>query len=153
VTSFEHAFERHVGDVYAFFVYRLGRTHDAEDLTQATFERAWRAWGRFDEGRGSARAWLLAIARNLLVDHHRAARPSEPLDARLAVGPSPEPGLDPRLASALAQLSDRDREVIALRFGADLAGAEIAQLCGLSLGNVQQILSRSLRRLRSELES
>ncbi len=56
--------------------YRLGRVADAEDLTQATFERALRSWGSFDERRGSARTWLLAISRNLLIDHYRAERPT-----------------------------------------------------------------------------
>jgi DNA-directed RNA polymerase specialized sigma24 family protein len=58
----------------------------------------------------------------------------------------------PELAQALLQLSERDREVIALRFGGDLAGPEIASLLGLSLANVQQILSRSLRKLRALIE-
>lgn len=61
-------------------------------------------------------------------------------------------GLDPELEAALATLSDRDREIIALRFGADLTGPEIADLTGLTLANVQQILSRSLRKLRSLLQ-
>jgi RNA polymerase sigma-70 factor (ECF subfamily) len=152
VASFEDAFEQHLGDVYAFFAYRLGRVAEAEDLTQATFERALRAWGRFDERRGSTRAWLLAIARNLLVDHYRASRPSDTPLHELSADPVPERGLEPRLESALALLSDRDREILALRFGADLTGREIAALTGLSLANVQQVLSRALRRLRAELE-
>jgi Sigma-70, region 4 len=60
--------------------------------------------------------------------------------------------VDPRLRAALESLGQRDREIVALRFGGDLAGPEIAALTGLSLANVQQILSRSLRRLRAELE-
>jgi RNA polymerase sigma factor (sigma-70 family) len=56
------------------------------------------------------------------------------------------------LAAALAQLGDRDREVIALRYGGDLKGPEVAELLGITLANVQQILSRSLRKLRSTLE-
>ena len=61
-------------------------------------------------------------------------------------------GLDPDLEAALARLDDRERELLALRFGGDLNGPEIAGLTGLSLANVQQILSRTLRRLRHELE-
>jgi RNA polymerase sigma-70 factor (ECF subfamily) len=93
---------------------------------------------------------LLAIAHNLLIDHYRAARPTEPLELEAAQDP-PELGLDPRLQAALETLEDRDREIIALRFGADLTGAEIAALTGLTLANVQQILSRALRKLRAEL--
>jgi RNA polymerase sigma-70 factor, ECF subfamily len=61
-------------------------------------------------------------------------------------------GLEPRLANALNDLTDRERELLALRYGAELSGPEIAQLSGLSLANVQQILSRTLRRLRSALD-
>jgi DNA-directed RNA polymerase specialized sigma24 family protein len=65
----------------------------------------------------------------------------------------PELGLDPDLAVALAGLSERNREIIALRYGADRTGPEIAELMGLTLANVQQIVSRSLRRLRAALEA
>ena len=68
-------------------------------------------------------------------------------------GPEQRSTASPELAGALAQLSDRDREVIALRFGGDLTGPEIAELMDLSLANVQQILSRSLRKLRALLEA
>ncbi len=61
-------------------------------------------------------------------------------------------GPEPDLARALERLGERERELIALRFGGDMTGAEIAEMTGLTLANVQQILSRSLRRLRAELE-
>jgi RNA polymerase sigma-70 factor (ECF subfamily) len=157
VPSFSETVEEHIGDVYAFFAYRVGPQADAEDLTQTTFERAYRAWGSYDAARGSARTWLLAIARNLLVDHYRSSgsRREQPLGEEHDVQApelDPAPGLDPALAGALEALAERDREILALRYGADLSGAEIASLTGLTLANVQQILSRSLRRLRSELD-
>jgi len=160
--DFVRAYDAHVWDVYGFLAYRTGRREDAEDLTQLTFERALRAWARFDPQRGTARTWLLAIARNLLVDHHRAdrSRRHEPLgwdgvpESRLPVADGPEAalGLAPDLAAALAKLVPREREILALRFGGDLTGPEIAELTGLSLANVQQIISRSLRRLRAILD-
>jgi DNA-directed RNA polymerase specialized sigma24 family protein len=54
----------------------------------------------------------------------------------------------PELGRTLRELGDRDREVIALRFGGDLTGPEIASLIDLSLADIQQIISRSLRKLR-----
>jgi RNA polymerase sigma-70 factor (ECF subfamily) len=129
----------------------------AEDLTQATFERALRAWGRFDRRRASEGTWLLAIARNLLIDHHRRDRSDrfDPIDERVlpsVPGPEDAASRSPELHEALGQLNDRDREVLALRFGGDMTGPEIAKLLDLSLANVQQIISRSLRRLRGVLE-
>ncbi len=163
VERFARLYDEHIWTVYGFFGYRLGSREDAEDLTQQTFERALKAWGRFDETRAGPATWLLAIARNLLIDHHRADRSDrlEPIGDE-GLRPDQEPsggdperglGLDPDLEIALGRLSDREREILALRFGADLTGSDIAGLTGLSLANVQQILSRSLRRLRGELET
>jgi RNA polymerase sigma-70 factor (ECF subfamily) len=159
--DFARAYDEHVWQVYGFFAYRLGRREDAEDLTQLTFERALKAWHRYDARKAKVSTWLLTIARNLLIDHHRADRSSgesayDDHDESLAgVGtdPSEQLGLDPAIEVALHGLGDREREVIALRFGGDMTGAEIADAMQLSLANVQQILSRSLRKIRSELEA
>ena len=156
-SNFARVYEEHVWYVYGFLAYRVPDRQSAEDLTQGTFERALRAWSRFDRRKAPERAWLLAIARNLLVDHHRrdSHRRTEMLDERstpAVSGPEELIALSSDLATALAKLSDRDREVLALRFGADLKGPEIAQLLGLTVANVQQIMSRSLRKLRSLLE-
>lgn len=152
------AYDEHVWDVYGFLAYRLGNRTDAEDLTQLTFERAVRAAHRFDPARASARTWLLAIARNLLIDHHRLASTTrevateEVVERNAAPGPEASLGLSPEVERALGELTARDREILALRFGGDLTGPEIAELLGLTLANVQQILSRSLRRMRALLE-
>ena len=136
----------------------MGSRADAEDLTQQTFERALRAWQRFDPDRASPRTWLISIARNLLIDHYRRDRSAaqEPIEDHLShhelVVEDEEVGLPAELAVALERLGDQERELIALRFGGELTGPEIADLTGLSLANVQQIFSRSLRRLRASLE-
>ncbi|MDQ3722340.1 MAG: sigma-70 family RNA polymerase sigma factor [Actinomycetota bacterium] len=159
--DFSAVYDEHVWQVYGFFAYRLTSRSDAEDLTQLTFERALKSWGRYDAARASVATWLLVIARNLLVDHFRGDRTSrqQPLDEldrehHTLVSPPDRPalGLEPDLELALEALGDRERELIALRFGGDLNGPEIAELTGLSLANVQQILSRSLRRLRTTLD-
>ena len=156
--EFVAIYDEHVWRVYGFFAYRLRSRQDAEDLTQQTFERALRAWGRYDEQRAAVATWLMAIARNLLIDHLRASAPSQ----QALVEAEPEMvaaasdhhsiGLDPDLEEALAELNQRERELIALRFGGDLTGPEIAELTGLTLANVQQILSRALRRMRQRLD-
>jgi RNA polymerase sigma factor (sigma-70 family) len=157
--SFAEVYDRHVGDVFAFLAYRVGRREDADDLTQVTFERALRAWGRYDATRSAPLTWLLAIARNALIDHWRTDRSAtqEPLDPEGDHGAHPGPdeqlGLDAPLEDALALLSARDRELVALRFGAGLNGPELAELTGMELNAVQQALSRALRRMRSALES
>jgi RNA polymerase sigma-70 factor, ECF subfamily len=158
--DFAEIYDEEIWSVYGFIAYRVRCVADAEELTQLTFERALRAWRRYDPERAPARVWLLAIARNLLIDHYRAsgALPShQPLEEtgeeELGSEPAePDLGIEADLAEALAALSPRDREIVALRFGGDLRGPEIAELTGLTPANVQQILSRSLRRLRAKLE-
>ena len=160
--GFADAYDEHVWDVYGFVAYRVRSREEAEDLTQLVFERALRVWGEFDPARASAKTWLLTIARNALIDHYRRDRsaqqqPVEGEQGEAALGAS-EPderglGPAPELAAALETLGARAREIIALRFGGDLTGAQIAELTGLTLANVQQILSRSLRSLREELEA
>jgi RNA polymerase sigma factor (sigma-70 family) len=163
-SSFASAYDDHVWQVYGYFAYRLRSRDDAEDLTQLTFERALKAWDRFDARRASLGTWLLAIAGNVLVDHYRRDRSNrhQPFviddeEISAAIGyREPEAnrlGVSPDLAAGLERLGNREREVIALRFGGDLTGPEIAELTGLSVANVQQLLSRSLRRLRAELEA
>jgi RNA polymerase sigma factor (sigma-70 family) len=149
-------YDEHVWRVYAFLAYRLRDRQTTEDLTQLTFERALRAWSRFDPRRGSERTWLLAIARNVLIDYRRRDRAVlVELGERASPaieGPEDRVADSSELAEALSQLGHREREVLTLRFGGDLSGPEIAELLDLSLANVQQIISRSLRKLRAILE-
>ena len=159
--DFSAVYDEHVWHVYGFFAYRMRIRADAEDLTQQTFERALKAWPRYDPAKASVHTWLIVIARNLLVDHYRADRTSrqQPLDdldsghdALVDSSVEPDLGLEPDLERALSALSAREREIIALRFGGELSGPEIAAATGLSLANVQQILSRSLRRMRTVID-
>jgi RNA polymerase sigma-70 factor (ECF subfamily) len=161
--NFEQAYDEHAWRLFGFFAYRVSSRADAEDLTQLTFERALAAWESFDPARAAVGTWLFAIARNLLIDHHRASGgPSRRAVPLQELDPSSEPrapgpeeelgGLSPEIGAAFAQISDREREIIALRYGGDLNGPEIAAVTGLNLANVQQIVSRSLRKLRQALE-
>ena len=161
--SFEAAYEDHVWAVYAFIAYRVRGRSDAEDLTQVTFERALKSWHRYDDTKSPVGGWLIAIARNVLIDHHRRGqvRPGQPVDTdelpeeATGTSPGPEAALagDPLLMEALAGLTEREREFIGLRYGTDMTGPEIAELTGLNLANVQQILSRALRKLKGQLEA
>ena len=142
--------------VYNFFRYRVGDGPVAEDLTSITFEKAWRARNRYRRDLGGFSTWLLAIARNVAVDHHRAARPHDPLDAAAGVasGPTPEAlaerrsDLD-RLGRLLETLPERDRELVALKYGAGLTNRAIAHMTGLSESNVGTLLHRTVQALRA----
>jgi RNA polymerase sigma factor (sigma-70 family) len=150
-------YREHVGAVYAFFAYH-GPREVAEDLTSSTFERVIKAWRRYDAEKASERTWILTIARNILTDHYRREqlRRAPSLDEHPELADALSGGeeafeqvlSDDALRAWLAPLSEREREVVALRYAAELPATEIAAITGLSAANVHQIASRSLRRLR-----
>jgi len=141
--------------VYAYVAYRVGDSADAEDITSATFERGLRYKQSFDAGKGDATAWLIGIARREIAGYF-ASRP----DAGRVL---PELALPGDLASdsadrldlraAVAELDPRDRELIALRYGADLSARQIAELLELKTNAVEVALHRALRKLRDSLHS
>jgi RNA polymerase sigma-70 factor (ECF subfamily) len=142
--------------VFNFFRYRFGDTADAEDLTSRTFEKAWRARHRYRRDLAAFSTWLLTIARNVAIDHHRSAHAFVPLEqaAHVLVGVTPEDHASQRsdadrLASLIAQLADRDRELLALKYGADMNNRAIARVTGLSESNVGTILHRAIEALRA----
>lgn len=143
--------------VYNFFRYRLGDRPDVEDLTALTFEKAWRARHRYRRDIAAFTTWLLTIARNVAVDHFRSTRPHAPLDeaADIATRETPEDVAAARsdaarLVALMAKLPDRERELVALKYGAGMNNREIARLTGLSESNVGTIVHRTVQALRAD---
>ncbi len=139
--------------VYAYVAYRIGDGPECEDVTSETFERALRYRGSFDAQRGDPAAWLIGIARRCIVDAalarmHLADADNEPAPGDLATDTAARVDLE----RALVELGDRDRELIALRYGADLAAGQIAELFGVRTNTVEVALHRALAKLRHELE-
>jgi len=139
--------------VYAYVAYRVGAGPDAEDVTSETFERALRYRATFDGRRGEPAAWLIGIARRCIEDA-RVTRPvpiADPPDGAAAGELAEDAARRLDLAAAIVLLGDRDRELIALRYGADLTARQIAELLGLQTNAVEVALHRALERLRSAM--
>jgi RNA polymerase sigma-70 factor (ECF subfamily) len=139
--------------VYAYVAYRIGDGADAEDVTSATFERALRYRDSFDPRRGDAAAWLIGIARRCIADAmHRPDSPTGDLPdlPGEAYDDLAHSRID--LRAALESLDERDRELLALRYGADLTARQIAELLELKTNAVEVALHRALARLRKGLE-
>lgn len=142
--------------VYAYVAYRIGDGAEAEDITSETFERALRYRASYDARKGTPATWLLGIATRCIADA-ATRRAGEVLVSE----PPERPGGDEAaatstrldLADAVSQLSERDRELVALRYGADLRAREIAGLLGMKTGAVEVALHRALERLKTELEA
>jgi len=153
--AFERLYRSSRDDVYAYVASLVRDAAAAEDVTASAFERAYRKRSRFDPSRGEPRAWLFGIARNAALDELRrrgrhAELTAEPADLSAAtVGESAEAS-ERRLAvaAALETLAPRERELIALKFFAGLANAEIATVLGLSESNAGTKLHRAVTKLR-----
>jgi RNA polymerase sigma-70 factor (ECF subfamily) len=143
--------------IYNYFRFRLASETDVEELTSRTFEKAWRARDRYRRDLAAFSTWLLKIAQNSAIDYLRTHRDHLPLEAAADVVTEDWPethaelGSDlARLAKLTASLSERDRELIALKYGAALNNRDIARLTGLSESNVGTILHRTVQALRSQ---
>jgi RNA polymerase sigma-70 factor (ECF subfamily) len=141
--------------VYAYVAYRIGDGPDAEDVTSATFERALRYSGSFDARRGDAVAWLIGIARRCIADAALARLPTTDelpeLEAPERLEETAAARID--IGRELARLDERDRDLLALRYGADLTARQIAELLELRTNSVEVALHRALRMLRAQIES
>jgi RNA polymerase sigma-70 factor (ECF subfamily) len=153
--SFSSVAEQHLDDVYRYLVVFTRDPSLAEDLAAETFERALRAWRRFDPRRSSPRTWLCAIARNAALDHFRAEKRRLRREQLAAAEEShvepPELGLSPQLERALGGLSAADREVIALRVVLELDPETAARLLQISPTACTTRLNRALQRLEERM--
>jgi len=146
--------------VYRYMLARTGNVGDAEDLTEEVFIRVLDALGRFEWRQAPFSAWLFRIAHNAIVSHQRrdgARGRQAPLSPRLSMrAQGPEEMVEARMMldevmRATENLPDAQRQVIALRFGADLSVAETARALGKGEGNVKVIQHKAIAKLRELL--
>jgi RNA polymerase sigma-70 factor, ECF subfamily len=153
------AWEAHAGELGGFARRALRDPGAAEDVVQETFVRAWRAWRRFDPARGTMRAWLFAICRNVLCDVERARAVRPPLVAcepRADEGGAVDPGFERALLGlhveqALGRLAPHHRQVlveVALR---DRPVAEVARRLGVPEGTIHSRVFYASRAMRTAL--
>ena len=152
--AFGPLYRRYVDPVYRYCSRRLGTREEAEDATSQVFTQALAGLPRL--GNQPFRAWLFAIAHNVVADVHRARRPTVPLpaaDSREDPDPTPEQAAlaaeEGRAVRALlAQLPADQRELIELRL-AGLTDVEIARVLGRSHGAIRVAQHRTVLRLRA----
>lgn len=141
--------------VYNYFRYRFGNNALAEDLTSATFEKAWRARDKYRHDLAAFSTWLFTIARNQATDYLRKRGATVSFETLHEI-PAPNSLAEEyehraeleQLGALLAQLPERDRELIALKYGAQLNNREIAKQLGISESNVGTTLHRIVNRLK-----
>ncbi|GAB4177000.1 MAG: sigma-70 family RNA polymerase sigma factor [Rhodocyclaceae bacterium] len=148
------AWNRHEAELRGFLRARARGEAETEDLLQEVFLRALRQKNGLC-GIGNPRAWLYAIARNLLIDRLRLAKEQVPLPDELAAeteeGPPPVDGLAQCLPRALAELSPQDREAIVLCDIEGMTRQDYAVRIGLSLPAAKSRVQRARSRLKAHL--
>ena len=161
----EHAagllFDHYYPRVFRYARGKLGREVDAEDVAAETFARVLRSLDRFRWKGAGFEAWLFRIAANLVVDAHRRSgretdeaavpeqtAPFEDLPETLVLRAENVGGL----RSMLANLAPDQREVILLRFAADLNTSEVSRVMNRKPNAVRQLQFRALQKLREMTE-
>jgi RNA polymerase sigma-70 factor (ECF subfamily) len=157
--AFAALYDRHVDAVYRYAFYRVRSDAEAEDVTSEVFHRALVAMPRF-EPRRPFLAFLYTIARNVVADQLRRARPTASFEDAIAhpsdaAGPEEIAGrLDDarRLRRAIAKLTELQQEVIVLRFLEDRSTKEVAAFTGKPESTIRGIQMRALAALRAFME-
>ena len=144
--------------VYGFLVKLVGNTHDAEDLTQDVFVKAYRNIGRFDTQRAFA-PWLFTIARRTAATFHRRKRPTAPLEfepASEAADPLKQAESDDdcqRIWALARLLKERYFQVLWLRYRENFSVAQIAEAMEISHLNTKVLLHRARSDLARKLRA
>jgi RNA polymerase sigma-70 factor (ECF subfamily) len=160
--AFGELYERHVNAVYRFLYARLDNRMDAEDFAGEVFMRAWHSLPSYNERGIPFLAFLLIVARNVLIDHYRRNGRSPqhvPIEDLQLSDANPDPGEilslnsnHQELRQALDQLRDDYQEVLVLRFLSDLSPKETAQVMKRSTGAIRVLQHRALAAIRKALE-
>jgi RNA polymerase sigma factor (sigma-70 family) len=151
----EQAFEQLAPAVRGYFRGRGAREPD--ELTGDVFVSVTRGIASFHGDADALRRWVFTIAHHRMVDQYRRARQdahvwmAEVPDAPHAAATAGDD--DDELTRALAMLSEDQREVVVLRFVADLAVKDVARIVGKRQGAVKMLQARGLERLRELMQT
>jgi RNA polymerase sigma-70 factor (ECF subfamily) len=163
--DFADVYQDHLASVWRYVRSRVWHYHEAQDVTAEVFTRAWRSWPSYNPSRGAVAPWLFRIAQRTVVDwqRRRGGVEATPASGTPALEGAPATVLEgleaallddevlTRLGWALAELSERERDCVALRFAGGLRMAEIAEVLGSSTGATKMAVSRALRHLADSI--
>jgi RNA polymerase sigma-70 factor (ECF subfamily) len=156
--AFGRLYEMYAGQIFNYLFYRTGEYQAAMDMMETVFLRAWENLPDFGtKGRGlNLRAWLYRMAHNAMVDYHRSNKAEVDLEA-IAELPNKMPHAAKLVEMAetqeylmnwLEELDEVSRQVLVLRFYAEMSPKEVSQIMDISEGNVRVIQYRALKKMR-----
>jgi len=157
---YDDLYREYLPRIHNYVRLRVNGEDLAQDLTAAVFERAVSRQHTLRKPQAFG-AWLFRIARTTVAGHYRQRRPVvllDQADSQPAPGDSPPEAMMrreevERLRQAVSTLSEREQEIIRLKFAGGLGNQEIAQVLRLRAGHVAVILYRALRKLRTRLQA
>jgi RNA polymerase sigma-70 factor, ECF subfamily len=157
--AFGCLYDRYFDPLYKYIFFRVSSKAEAEDLTEEVFLKTWEALHVPRAPMINFRAWLYRVAHNIVVDHYRASKKTDPLHQSSSfreTGESMEKIVEKKqtaeeIARAVAQLEPRFQQVITCRFISGLSHAETAEIMGLNINNLRVLQYRALRKLNSLL--
>lgn len=155
--AIETLYRSHVAMVHGYL--RARGTRDADDIASEIFISMIRSLSRFKGNEDDFRAWLMTIAHRRLVDHRRRDQTDRNVEleqfGEMIQGAALDQPLlvDHRLIAAFEQLTTEQREVLALRFVADLSLEAVAEATGRPVGAVKSMQHRALAALRESVNS
>ena len=155
--GFVETYKQYYPRLFAYIFARVGNTHQSEDIVSDVFERVYLKLDSL-RNRDALATWLFTIARNAIVSHVRKH------SRETIVGHDVISELSPAtdsvesevmhredlagVARAVRTFSQREQDIISLKFDAELANAQIGQIMGLTEQNVRVIIFRTIRKLR-----
>ena len=155
-------FEVYHKRVYSYFYYRVNDTNAAEDLTSQVFEKVIKNRTSYQKEKAPIGIWVFAIAKNCLNNYFRQQKRYQfaPIDTIVEWFSNKETPEDyvlmgernVKLHQSVNRLKERERNIIALKFGAGLSNRDIASIIEISETNVGSILYRSIKKLKKEME-
>jgi RNA polymerase sigma-70 factor (ECF subfamily) len=148
-------YDRYARRVYGVGKWMLGDDGLADELVQETFVRLWRTAGRFDAARGSAAAFVFALAKNLAIDLRRrpSSRPLDQVPDDTGVADHvDELVLGLTVQQALGEVSESQREVLTALYGRGERAVDVAERLGVPAATVRTRAFHGLRSLAASLE-
>ena len=162
VEVFAELYDYYLPKVFRYISYQVGDMDLAEDLTSAVFEKVLTKLNSYRSNKASFSTWLMTVARNTVIDHYRVRSRKVTVSieetfelASEETSPVEEVIRDDelqRLETYLRELPQQEREIISLKFGAELNNRQIAKTLGLSESNVGTKLYRTICKLRDKFK-
>jgi RNA polymerase sigma-70 factor, ECF subfamily len=135
---------------------QVGTTEDMEECVADVFIDLWEHPQKYDESRGSLKAWLSVIARNKAIDRYRQKTKIQtiPLEETVLAQMGVEPEMENRegLQEALAELTEEEREILLRRYVYQQKPKEMAVALGLSVKQIENRLYRIKAKMRKQME-